>query len=36
VVRRDAVVVFVPRLSDFDETFAYLVACGFTLLKSNI
>jgi hypothetical protein len=33
---RDAVVVFVPRVSDLDETFAYLVACGFTLLKSNI
>ena len=32
---RDAVVVFVPQLPLLDETFDYLIACGFTPLKSN-
>jgi hypothetical protein len=33
---RDAVVVFVPRLPHLDETFDYLIACGFTPLNSNV
>ena len=33
---RDAVVVFVPQLPHLGETFDYLIACGFTLLKSNV
>jgi hypothetical protein len=31
---RDAIVVFVPQLPLLDETFDYLIACGFTALKS--
>ena len=33
---RDVVVVFVPQLPLLDETFDYLIACGFTPLKSNV
>ena len=33
---RDAVIVFVPQLHLLDETFDYLSACGFTVLKSNV
>ena len=33
---RDAVVVFVPQLPLLDETFDYLIACGFTPLKANV
>ena len=31
---RDAHVVFVPELSCLDETYSYLVACGFRPLKA--
>ena len=30
---RDVVVIFVPELRQLDETFDYIVACGFTLLR---
>jgi hypothetical protein len=33
---RDAVIVFVPELPLLDETFDYLIACGFTTLRSNV
>jgi DUF2075 family protein len=33
---RDGVIVFVPQLPLLDETFDYLIACGFTLLKPNL
>jgi DUF2075 family protein len=33
---RDAVVVFAPHLSLLDETFDYLILCGFTPLKSSV
>ena len=33
---RDAVVIFVPQLRRLDETFDYVVACGFTLLRSKV
>jgi hypothetical protein len=33
---RDAVIVFVPQLQLLDETFDYLIACGFTTLKANV
>jgi hypothetical protein len=33
---RDAVIAFVPLLPLLDETFDYLIACGFTPLKSDV
>ncbi len=33
---RDVVVIFVPHLSLLDETFDYLIACGFAPLRSNV
>jgi Schlafen group 3, DNA/RNA helicase domain len=33
---RDAVIVFVPQLPLLDETFDYLIACGFTPLTPNV